>query len=652
MCGIAGILNLDGQPCDPEAVRLITDALAHRGPDGSGIHVDGPLGLGHRRLAILDLTAAGKQPMAGLDGRYWITFNGEFYNFVELARELEAEGHHFVSHSDTEVILAAYHRWGADCLFKFNGMWAFAIWDSHRRELFLSVDRFGIKPLHYVSEPRRFVFASEIKAFLRLKGFSPRENATEMRLALGALSESAEATLLQGVSRLPAGHNMMVSTAGLRIWRWWRTLDHVQTVPKRFPEQVEQFRELFFDSCRLRLRSDVPVATCLSGGLDSSSIICSLAAMQNATPGSTDRLTDDYHRAFVATYPGSLWDEREYAEAAIRQAHATPRIREVKVDGVVEDLEQFAYDFEIVGAALLFPLWYIYRELRRDGVVVSLDGHGGDELLGGYQQSIKETLQAEGSLLRAPYRTTDLVRTLSGIYSSGTYAQGGFWNLLANSDPFLRGSIRTARRVVSFATRPFRRMTGPSPAPAAEAAWSGPSPRSPWVIDGEEAEAMMALSPMNLSLYRQFHHGILPSILHKFDRCSMAHGVEIRMPFMDWRLVCYAFGLPDKSKIGGGFTKRVLRESMRGVLPEVIRRRKGKIGFISPLPDWFRGSLGDWIWAQVRTPSFLGSDLWNGPAIRDFVAARHAAKEWSLRDCNRVWRFMQAHLWRRSFGLA
>ena len=233
MCGIAGILDFRGETVDPEAVRAITRPLAHRGPDGEGVFVDGEVGLGHRRLAILDLTEAGHQPMPCADGRYWITFNGEIFNFVELRQTLEALGHTFHSASDTEVIGIAYHEWGTDCVMHFNGMWAFALWDSHRRELFASRDHFGIKPFFYRSESRRFVFASELKSFLHLRDFTARENEEAVKQALGdpVAFELTEDSLLDGVRRLPRGHNIIVRASGATISRWWRTLDHVLQSP-------------------------------------------------------------------------------------------------------------------------------------------------------------------------------------------------------------------------------------------------------------------------------------------------------------------------------------------------------------------------------------------------------------------------------------
>ena len=643
MCGIAGILHLDGSLCDRSDVQRITDALAHRGPDGSGIYTDGSVGLGHRRLAILDLSESGKQPMSVLDGRYRITFNGEVFNFLELRRELLKIGQTFHSETDTEVIVAAYHHWGADCVLKFNGMWAFAIWDSQRRELFLSRDRFGIKPLHYLSEPRRFVFASELKSFLHLHDFAARENEEELRRALTTRGESEEETLVQGVKLLRPGHNLLVSTSRTRIWCWWRTLDYLTDVPKRFPEQAERFRELFFDACGLRLRSDVPVATCLSGGMDSSSILCSVSALPAVdNAGGSERRTNDFHRAYVATFEGTRQDEREYAEATIAKAGADARYIAMKADTLLQDLAQYAYDFEIIGSALLLPIWAIYRALRKDGIVVSLDGHGADELLTGYEDSLRSLLKSHGSLLQAPLRTLDVVSSVTAM-EPGT-GWNAFARLLVDSDPFLRRVQDTARRARRpFKSAPVMQVKKDPQWTISSTATAGPE------MDNNERLAMNTLSPLNRQLYWMFHHGVLQSILRKYDRLSMAHGVEIRMPFMDWRLVCYAFSLPDESKVGGGYTKRVLREAMRGVLPEKVRTRKTKLGFVSPIENWLNGDLGDWVWERVNTKRFLESDVWNGPAIRDFIAPRQSAKNWTRSDALRVWMYVQADLWREAF---
>ena len=650
MCGIAGILNHNGSPVPREEISAITDALAHRGPDGSGIHTSGPVGLGHRRLAILDLSEAGKQPMKDGSGRYWITYNGEVFNFLELRKELEALGEQFLSLSDTEVILAAYQRWGPDCVLKFNGMWAFVIWDSVNRELFLSRDRYGIKPLHYLPEPNRFVFASELKSFLCLQGFDAKENEDELRGTLATGTESAEDSLLKGVKVLPAGFNMVVSGSGTRKWRWWRTIDHLATVPRRFGDQVEQFRELFFDACRLRLRSDVPVATSLSGGLDSSSVLCSIAALHLAGAGGESRLMRDCHRAFVATFPGTWLDETEYARAAIEKADADPRYCKMDPECIIADLPQYAYDFETIGSALLAPSWQIYREMRRDGVLVSLDGHGGDELLAGYDVFIHHAIDSAGGITRRPWRTWNLARTYASMQPPLWPGRGTLLDsieMVIQADPWLRpvgSAIRRAKRVLW----PTPQAKAGSNRDALLRDRTANSQFARQQLDSDELAAIDALTPLNRALYRSFHNS-LTSILRKYDRLSMAHGVETRMPFMDWRLVCFSFALPDRCKLSGGFTKRVLREAMRGVLPENVRVRMSKMGFRSPMYEWFNGPLGDWVCAQVQNKKFLESEIWNGPAIRDAAIASNAKKQWTEASAGRVWPFVQAYLWRQAF---
>lgn len=635
MCGIAGIFNTSGRPCDTDEVLRFTDTLSHRGPDGCGVCLHGPLGLGHRRLAILDLSDSGKQPMH-LAGRYCITFNGEIFNFIELQRELEKLGHRFRTSTDTEVLLAAYHQWGPDCLLKLNGMWAFAIWDGDRRELFLSRDRFGVKPLHYVSEPGRFVFASELKSFLHLREFTARENEEETRRQLTGI-ESHEHTLLQGVRLLRPGHNMLVSASGTRIWRWWHTLNHLVQVPRRYSDQVAQFRELFLDACRLRLRSDVPVATCLSGGMDSSSILCSLSATNK---NGADRLTGDFHRAFVATFDGTPHDEREYAEATIKEAGADPRYRAMDAATLTSDLPRYAYDFELIGQGLLLPVWALYRELRRDGVVVSIDGLGADELLMGYGYELKRVLIADGNLFLHPLRTWDLARTVHRQFPDQI-----------STVEVLRANLSRRLPLVSEIRRRLRAGRRPGSAIPADTRglWFEPGTRAQDDMETSERKSLDSLSFINRELYLEFHYGINQSLMRKYDRISMAHGIEVRMPFLDWRLATYCFSLPDESKVGHGYSKRILRDAMRGVLPEKVRRRTTKIGFQSPMGSWMKGALGNWVAQRVQTKRFLEGTVSNGPAIRDFVLARQAAKDWNDVAAKKVWRHVQADLWREAF---
>ncbi len=637
MCGIAGIFHTDGRPVDLGEIVPITRALSHRGPDGEGIVLDGAIGFGHRRLSIIDPTDGGRQPMRCIDDRYLIVYNGEIFNFLEVRRELERLGHRFRSESDTEVLVHAFHQWGPDCVLHLNGMWAFAIWDRDERELFLSRDHFGIKPLMFLERDHRFVFASELKSFLHLPGFTARENEALVYQTLAARASAIadNDTLIQGVVQIPAGHNMIVRSDGHTMWRWWNTLHHIPEVPKRFEDQVEQFRELFVDACRLRLRSDVAIGTCLSGGVDSSAVLCTLAEIERGRDAgraisSNERVATDWQRAFVATFPGTKWDERTYAEVAIRHTGAKARMLPVTGELVQADLRQFAYDFETIGRALVAPIWCIYRHLRNDGVVVSLDGQGADELLAGYTDQV---MTAEGghSFLRSPLRSADLFRTRYGMYGRRIPALVAARSVLQ----------RTKRRVRAGNTQ-VGSEAGSAPLIAE---WSGEQFQLP-AIDNE---ALASSSAFERKLYSQFHYDKLPNLLRFYDRLSMAHGVESRMPFMDWRVVTFAFGLPEEAKVGDGFTKRILREAMRGTMPESLRTRKLKTGFTSPMPNWFNDGLDRWILREIDTPTFRDHPAWNASAVREFVSGRCGNRSWTLQDCERVWPIVQAHMWRTSF---
>ncbi len=485
------------------------------------------------------------------DGRrFVITYNGEVYNFLELRSELEAAGYAFRSETDTEVVAAAYAHWGEDCLKRFNGMWAMAIWDPARRVLFVARDRFGIKPLYYLCQRGDFFFASELKAFTALEGFQPSLDADVARAALHLsqpLEGTTEASLMSGVRRLMPGSALTVAPGGSpRITKWWETRDHLVDVPEDFAGQTERWRELFLDAVRLRLRSDVPVASSLSGGLDSSAVVGAIAAAgREQTAG--QRRAPSWQRSFISTFPGAANDERAYAEqvAAFTGAQATyTEFDGASACGRVLDA---VWAMEDVYPAIAVPVLTNYEAMRKNGVVVSLDGHGADELVGGYD-----------------------------------------WYLAT------------------------------------------------------------PLKDLNDRLYEQFHRDLLPSILKNFDRCSMASGVEVRMPFMDWRLVCYTFSLPPETKIGAGYTKRILREAARGLIPESVRLRKSKIGFNSPMVEWFNEGLHGLIAHVVRHPRWKASRLFDGKAAGEELLRKSQQRAFTPADGGRIltlWTFMNLILW-------
>jgi asparagine synthase (glutamine-hydrolysing) len=650
MCGVTGYWAHSSHDVAQTVFAAFTHSLAHRGPDGFGIEHfrDARLWLGHRRLAIVDLSERARQPMSYGDGRYWLTYNGEVYNYIELREELRGLGHRFVSDSDSEVILAAYAEWGQECQFRFNGMWAFAIWDAREHRLFLSRDRFGVKPLHYNDHDGAFVFASELKAFLTLPwidGAFDREILAETLLDIGG-QESAVYTLLSGVRRLPAGHAMLVESDGsIRINAWWNTLDHLPQPRASFDEQAEEFRSLFFEACRMRLRSDVPLATALSGGLDSSAIACTLAELGRR--GVIDHAPKDWQRAFVACFTGTPNDERQYAKAVVDHTGMTPYYLDVDDHQALKDIEKVIFQHESIYWFPSVGPWAIYRAMRVAGTRVSIDGHGSDELIGGYHLFVEKAMDAAVRSLDFR-RYLDLRGILGGLVG-GTEASRHV-GLLGDIRLIVRGQLERLDllELVRARVARYRSLSKRVRCIAAQRSvedflphYDGPSRL---YYDAADPR-VTGMSPLQAMLFTWFHGSFLPTLLCTYDRASMTHGIEVRMPFMDWRLVTYCLALPEASKIGDGYTKRVLRQAMRGLLPEPIRLRTRKIGFVSPLEPWSRGALKSWLLDVSASRSFIESAVWNGSAARAAVG-RAVGGEGSISE---VWPILNAYVLEESF---
>jgi asparagine synthase (glutamine-hydrolysing) len=602
MCGIAGIVKIRGEVVEPSELSRLTNLLAHRGPDGAGqwFSAERNVALGHRRLAIIDPGAGGNQPMLSADGRYVITFNGEIYNFLELRRELETLGAIFRTQSDTEVILAAWQAWQEGMLLRFNGMWALAIFDTQTKNLFFARDRFGIKPLLYAISPEHFIFASEQRA-LTQSGLIKASVDVDVarRLLLDAFGvEGSERTLCHEVRRLQGGYCMWLREGRIDIRRWWRTVDHLPELPQNEAERVDRFHELFQDAVALRMRSDVPIGTCLSGGFDSSAVVCTMAAHEKAGMGPRDSAA--WRHAFVATFPGASNDERPMAEEAAAWANVDPTFVEIGQNDALTDLDRILSDNDDVYIGLPSAAWLIYQELGRQNVRVSLDGHGADELMGAYRQ--------EGQ--PASFRIRN---ALAGVSSDSEWARRGVdllraFMLQRRGYYFLRGGLRDI------------------PAQFSLVGDDDPLPRD-W-------------GALNRRLYRMFHGTVLPTILRNFDRISMAHGIEVRMPFMDWRLVTYTMALPAASKSSDGYTKVIARRAMANQMPESIRMGRRKVGFNSPMPEWLNGPLSNWTadLLQQKVPAF--AELVDEAGLRRTVDHLTISKTWDWESVGRIWPYL------------
>ena len=613
MCGITGFWNLDGRPASREELIRFTNQLAHRGPDGWDIHIDqsANLGFGHRRLAIIDLTT-GDQPMSYANGRYWIVFNGEIYNFVELRTELEHLGCQFKTESDTEVVLAAYDTWGEDCQFKFNGMWAMAIWDSHERKLFISRDRFGVKPMIYFFDGKRFAFASEMKAFLGLDGFQAEYSPEMLSSSLEnpALIEGSEYCLFYGLKRVLGGHCLTLHVDGqMNIRRWWNTLDHLPKVPEKYEDQITQYRELFLDACRIRMRSDVPIGTALSGGLDSSSVLSSMSYIRKSGDV-TMRMASEWQKAFVGTWAGKIIDERHYADEVIKHTGVTPIYCEMEADMYLKYFDDVLFQLEEVSDIYLGP-WYVHKAQRENGVVVTIDGHGGDEALGGYTWHVFAAMK---DARKNPFRWMELAYTRDRM--SLTHSVGSYLKALNN---FGKRIVKT-EDPIQWLEAKAREIHSPI--------WDEDLPR----LTGKDQ--------LFKSMYADFHFQHLPFVLRNFDRLSMAHGVEVRSPMMDWRLVTYSFALPANQKIGSGYTKRILRDAMKGILPDLIRKRTKKMGFPNLDEGWNSPRGHQFIQDWVSSQAFQSNPYWNGKKIQKDL--EQALNNGENEVVHKAWRFVQA----------
>lgn len=594
MCGIATLFEPAAPAWLGATVRAMTRTVRHRGPDGEGLWFfaggsgaaaavatdetpaalrlaaapppGATLGFGHRRLSILDLSPAGHQPMADAAGDAVITYNGEIYNYLELRAELVRAGHTFHTGTDTEVILAAWREWGEGCLPRFNGMFAFVLFDRRTRRLFAARDRFGVKPLYLWPTPDGgLALASEIKQFAAHPRWTARLNGPRAYdfLNWGLTDHTAE-TLFAGVRQLRGGEYLLAPLEGLasaRPVRWYT----VRPAPFAgdFAAACDGFRERLEDAVRLRLRSDVPVGSCLSGGLDSSSIVGTVRA-QLGDPAVTRQKT------FSAHSDVARFDESAFMAEMTRATGATPHAVVPSPDRLLEELDPLTWhQDEPFGSTSIYAQWCVFRLAREAGVTVMLDGQGADEVLGGYHGYFGPHvagLLRRGRLI-AGWREAAAVRRLHG-QSWSLQAQHVANELLgASVSDRLRGM--TGRTVNAPDFLDLKRL--------------GAAPGRP------HADAVDLREPLRSLGLAQVDALTLPMLLRYEDRDSMAHSVEARLPFLDYRLVEYSLGLPENYKLAGGWTKRVMREGLRDRLPERIRTRRDKLGFATAEEVWMRG---------------------------------------------------------------
>lgn len=673
MCGITGFFSPNPQPAN--IVGRMTDLIRHRGPDDEGFALfkslsampqvcggqDTPdeayqaatvcvpkdklnslgdypvtLALGHRRLSIVDLSPLGHQPMSSKDGRYWIVYNGEVYNHIELRAELEELGHQFVSHSDTEVLIASYREWGKECLSRFNGMFAFLLYDREQRSLFVARDRFGVKPLYYRVSESGIAFASEIKQFTVLPQWRARMNGQRVYDFLNwGITDHTDETLFSGVFQLRAGQALELDlqaiidgrvqfAAGdkLPAYAWY------QLTPQLFvgtmEDAAEQFREKLVDSVKLRLRADVPVGSCLSGGLDSSSIVC----IANQLLREQD--SHSLQKTFSACADEAKYDERKWIDIVVQATGVDAHYVYPALAGLFDEAPAITWhQDEPFGSTSIYAQWSVFRLAAEQHVKVMLDGQGADEHLAGYHSFFGPHLAA----LFKSLRWATLLQEASDMRRLHGYSYKTAVSHIANYT--LPESVKDK----------LRRVTGRT---NAQPAWLNCAQLNCVAINpfqtvgAADAETVQGLSIAQLTASN------LQMLLHWEDRDSMGHSIESRVPFLDYRLVEFTLGLPDEFKLSGGVTKRVLRQGLSGILPNTIRTRMDKLGFDTPeetwlrktAPDLFRKKLND---AIVASGGVLRKAETN-KMLEDMIAGR-------MRFSFLPWRLISFGEWMKAFSV-
>ncbi len=631
MCGINGILYMRGAGHDrPEEhhsglVRRMNEAIAHRGPDGEGIFICYPMCLGHRRLSIIDLSDNGAQPMFNEDRSIAIVFNGEIYNYLELIPDLVSKGHSFRSKSDTEVIIHAYEEYGPACVSRFNGMWAFVIYDFKKQMLFASRDRFGVKPFYYSHDDDQFVFSSEIKAILQIK---PVEEANLGKLydylAYGYKTNNGE-TFFKGIHELKAGHNLTIKNEKLETWEYW-TLGQGKDndlVNASLDELADKFTALLVDSVRLRFRSDVPVAILLSGGLDSTSIA-------RVVDDLIDKGVLDYTevKAYTALFPGYVYDE----SGNVREFMKTSKhiqLQEVFPDGakLVSSFADIVYGLgEPVFNATSFAHYSLMKEIHNDGTKVVINGQGSDEAFCGYDRYLIGYFLLD--ILHS--KPDEFWRQLKAIHQELRYpysyilAQCVKAILPRRASSYLRGKYQEG--VIDCLSKEFVRDN--------------------YHYLQNSRSRIFASSNLDAYLKFNIHHYGFNQILHYEDHSSMQHSIEMRSPFVDYRIMEFAFSLPTKAKFDMGITKKVIREAFKKRLPASIVDNRLKIGFATPFDQWLDDEkLNSFVLDAIGSRSFLSKKIWDGQKIRK---AFENSKQYPRFP---YWRILNTELWSQAYGI-
>lgn len=608
MCGIAGLVSLNGGQDIRQTITKMVSAISHRGPDGEGIFCHENVALGHRRLAIIDLTENAAQPMLNEAENLVLSFNGEIYNYVELRAELAAKGRHFHSESDTEVLLRAYEEWGEKCVERLNGMWSFAILDKRSNCLFCSRDRFGEKPFYFLRQSDGFYFGSEIRQILPMCRARTANRDLVNRFLLGVVGEDVGDTFFHGIEKLPAGHNLTydIATNRLRITRYFELAFDEEVAQASLCENLERFTYLFEDSVAIRMRSDVRVGTCLSGGLDSASIAALAAGMHNG--GTSARFS-----AITAKSTELANDESHFAEMVV----SNHGLNWIVSQPSYEDFASTIVDIttaqeEPFGSASIVMQYHVMKAAAENGIKVLLDGQGGDEVFMGYERYFV-------AHIRQLLRQFNWGTAFSDLRATGrNNATMDYSTLMKYMVYFSHAGVRT-RRILRRSWFLRDKPTG--------------------IAEVQNYARAMA-SPFSLQKF-ELDTANLPPLLRFEDKNSMRHSIETRLPMLDPRLVAFGCSLPVEQKMQDGWSKYILRRGIEGRVPDAICWRRDKIGFEAPQATWTKRHR-DQMLAAIRRSRLLDEmvDL-KGLEEKNFEI-----------DAASFWRLYSVAVWEDTFSIS
>ncbi len=624
MCGICGIYNREsGAAVAGADIKAMCDAIIHRGPDDEGQYIHGPVGLGMRRLAIIDL-ATGRQPIFNEEGDAVIVLNGEIYNHLELKRDLEKRGHRFRTRSDTEAILHAYEEYGENCPSHLNGMFAFAIWDARRQRLFIARDRIGKKPLYYHFDGRRLVFASEIKAILRLREIPREVDPRALDAYLTYEYIPAPLSIFKGIRKLPQGHWLSLDREGLRIRRYWQL--HYRASAASEADLAAEFLDLLRDAVRIRLMSEVPLGAFLSGGLDSSAVVAMMS--QTAEKGV---------KSYSIGFDNATYNELPWARMVARH-FGTEHHEEIITPDAVGLTERIVRQLdEPLGDFSVFPTWMV-SEMARKHVTVVLSGDGGDELLGGYETYIAERMARRYARLPGWLRK-GAIEPLVALLPP-TEKKKGFIN---KSRRFIEGcrlpaDLQHVRWMIFLQEAEKGLLYSPALGEAL-------ADQDPYGFIRQAFAACDSPEPLDQQEYVDIVTYLADDIMVKVDRMSMAVSLEARAPFLDYRLVEFCASLPPHLRLNGKRSKYILKRAFRGILPDEILDRR-KEGFSIPIKSWMKGELKPML-LDFLSPSALAATGWFEPAHVQRLIGEHL--DGRENHSHRLWALLMFQMWHHQY---